>query len=109
MLCARLRRSTRRKLPRHSQVHQQRSRLRISILWIPNSIPTRGKPQQHEFPIPLYRLDLSSRKVLLDGRRIIDEIRLPQPHRQNSPPRNGLLQSPRNSLNLRKLWHTPSG
>src|ERR1700730_14887531 len=107
MLRPSLPRVKRRKPPRHSQVHQQRSRFRISIFQTRGGILTRRKPQQHEFPIPLHFFDVSSRKVLLHRRRIIDEIRFPQPYRQNPPPRNGPLQSPRNSLNLRELRHKP--
>src|SRR5260370_19181227 len=69
-------------------------------------MPSRRKPQQHEFPVPLHLFNLSSRKLLLQRRRIIDEIRLAQAYRQNSPPRNGLLQSSRNRLDLRKLRHS---
>src|SRR5580765_5453360 len=104
MLGARLRSCTRRKLPRHPQVHQQRSRLRISIPRTPG-IPSRRQPQQHELAIPLHSFNLSTRKLLLQYRWIIDEIRLPQPHRHNAPPNDRLLQPPRHRLHFRKFRH----
>src|SRR5260370_14004814 len=69
-------------------------------------MPSRRKPQQHECPVPLHLFNLSSWKLLLHRRRIIDEIRLAQAYRQNSPPRNGLLQSSRKRRDLRKLRHS---
>ncbi len=81
---ARLGCGNRRDLPRHSQMHEKRSRRCIAICRCRRTTFDRRETQQHEFAITVDGLDLPARKMLLERGRIIDKIRLTKPHGQYS-------------------------
>lgn len=73
MLCERLLRMLGSKMTGHPQVDKQSRALRVAVRW--------RKSKQEELPVARHALDSPSGQIPFDRRRIIHEIRLPQPHR----------------------------
>src|SRR6267154_6523497 len=98
-------RRTRRDLAGHSQMYQQRRLRRIAICGNAGLSIDRRQPQQYEFPIAFYCLDLAPGQVLLQRGRIIDKISLTEPDRNYPPPENCLPQYSRYRFDFGKFRH----
>jgi len=105
MFFPRLRRGIRSDLPSHPKMHEQRGRSRIAVRRGRTSAARGRKPQQHELAVALNGFDLPAGKMLFEGRRVIDEIRFPEPHGENPPPHNRSPQASRYCFDFRKFWH----
>ena len=105
MFFARLRGGIRSDLPSHPEMHEQRGRRRIAVRGGRTSAARGRKSQQHELAVALNGFDLPAWKMLFEGRRVIDEIRFPEPYGQNPPPHNRSPQASRYCFDFRKFWH----
>src|SRR5208283_17368 len=85
-----------------SQMHQQRR-----FAFHHDRILLRRQPQQQEFAIAHHFTNRAPRQFFFNFFGIIDEIRFPQRHAQDSPPRYFPLQAPRHRLDFWKFRHRP--
>jgi len=108
VFCAGMRSRARGKLPGHSQVNQKGRGRCVSILRPFFLLPGGGESEQHEFSVALDRFDLSSGKMLLKRRRIIDKVSFAQHDGQNAAADDALLQSARDGLDLGEFRHSSS-
>jgi hypothetical protein len=74
-------------------VHEQRCRRGIAVSGGGDGIVNRGQPQKHEFSIAFDGFDLPSRQMLLKRGGIVDEVRLSETYRDNSPTDDSSPQS----------------
>src|SRR5580658_111225 len=105
MFFARLSRWIRRDLSGHSEVDEKRGRRSVAICRGRRNAVDRRKTQKHELAITLDGFDSPAGELLLERGRIIDEIRLAKPHRQNPPAHNRAPQTSRYCLDFRKFGH----
>jgi len=98
-------RRSRRDMAGHPQMHEQRSRRRVSICRRAGVSIHRREPQQHELAVTLDRFDLAPRQVLLQRGRIVDKIRFAQRDGNNPAAENCLPQSACYRFDFGKFRH----
>ena len=87
-------------------MNHQRQRRRFPVRSRPAiRFAARREFHQQKFPVPPHSLHPTPRQLRLQRRRIVNEVRLPQTHLHDPPPRQRRLQSPRNSFDFRKFRH----
>src|SRR6202030_622442 len=77
-----------RDLSSHSEMHEKSGGGSVAICPSGANGAYGRKPKQHKLAVTLDGFDLPSRQMLLERRRVIDEIRFSEAHGENPPAHN---------------------